>query len=91
VIELRRSPNSMVIEQEVRLPEIPKRPLCFRHFGTSLFCEGESQTIKIAINGSIYSTNIHIRLYLYTKQKGLAPNLPKPRLNATYSKEAAQH
>ena len=56
----------MVNEQEMVSPENPKRPTN-RFYGTlaqSPFEEGESQTSKIAFNGSIYSTNIHIRLCL---------------------------
>ena len=60
----------MVNEQKARLPEILKCPYRFWHFVTSPFCEGESQTYKIAINGSIYSTNIHIRLCLYHQAEG---------------------
>lgn len=69
-IELSFMISFMVKGAELEEKEIPKRPSGFWHFGTSPFCEGESQTYKISLNGSIYSTNIHIRLYLYTEQKG---------------------
>jgi hypothetical protein len=60
----------MVNEEEMMSPENLKRPLRFRHFGTSPFCEGESQTSKLPINGSIYTTNICIRLYLAHQAEG---------------------
>ena len=43
-----------------------KHPLCFQHFQVvpSPFCEGACKQQKIAFNGSIYSTNIRIRLCL---------------------------
>ena len=72
----------MVNKQEVRLPEIPKRPLRFWHFVTSPFCEGESQTIKITINGSIYLTNIHIRLCLLHQAEGACS---EPKSNYSYT------
>ena len=60
----------MVKEQEMVSLENLKRPIGFRHFGISSLCEGESQTSKVAFNGSIYSANIHIRLYLYDQADG---------------------
>ena len=59
----------MVNDQEMVLPENSKRPMGFRHLGSSPFSEGESQTSKIAFNGFIYSTNIHIRLYSALQMK----------------------
>ena len=41
-----------------------KHPLCFWHFVPSPFCEGVCKQQKIAFNGSVYSTNIHIWLCL---------------------------
>jgi len=52
----------MVNKQEMMPPENPKRPTGFRHLGSSPFCKGAVQTTKISFNGSIYSTNIRIRL-----------------------------
>jgi hypothetical protein len=54
----------MVNEWKMMSPENPKRPIVFWYFGSSPFFEGACKQQKIAFNGSIYSTNIRIRLCL---------------------------
>jgi len=67
----------MVNEWEMMSPENPKRPIGFLDLGSSPFCEGAVQTTKISLKGSIYSTNIRIRLCLQHQAEGACS---EPRL-----------
>ena len=56
-------------------PEIRKRPIGFRHLGSSPFCEGESQTLKLPLTALFTQQTSVFGFVCSTKQKGLAPNL----------------
>jgi hypothetical protein len=65
----------MVNEQEMVLPENPKRPVCFRHLGSNPFCEGAAQTSKLSLT-TLFSQQTSIFGFICSaKQKGLGTNL----------------
>ena len=56
-------------------PEIRKRPIGFRHLGSSPFCEGESQTLKLPLTAQFTQQTSVFGFVCSTKQKGLGTNL----------------
>ena len=57
------------------LPENSKRPMGFRHLGSSPFCEGESQTSKFPLTALFTQQTSVFGFVCSTKQKGLGTNL----------------
>ena len=56
-------------------PEIRERPIGFRHLGSSPFCEGESQTLKLPLTALFTQQTSVFGFVCSTKQKGLGTNL----------------
>ena len=71
--------------KEVMSPEIRKRPMGFRHLGSSPFCEGESQTLKLPLMALFTQQTSVFGFVCSTKQKGLGTNLADPYFKLGYS------
>jgi len=65
----------MANRKEVMSPEIRKRPMGFRHLGSSPFCEGESQTLKLPLMALFTQQTSVFGFVCSTKRKGLGTNL----------------
>ena len=56
-------------------PEIRERPIGFGHLGSSPFCEGESQTLKLPLTALFTQQTSVFGFVCSAKQKGLGTNL----------------
>jgi hypothetical protein len=65
----------MVNEQEMMSPENSKRPMGFRHLGSSPFCEGACKQQKLPLTALFTQQTSVFGFVCSTKQKGLGTNL----------------